>query len=226
MAAKPSKCGLWRDATAKERGKNIVTNVYHRPRNSHFLSPSTPPSSSQFNSFKLALWITPLSARFTSARAKVYFTNNSSQSSLFCRIFNYFLRNGCSNNPNVPFSIGATLFSSSLVPIPLQRAEVNGSLSSPAAKFGDMHNILYPSGPDGAGNTLFAVDQIAAPITIRHFPSCLLVQCALEILSGTIMGQQPSRKFPCFASNFLVPDLLTIASVTTSRQQCLNPPVC
>lgn len=78
-----------------------------------------------------------------------------------------------SNNPNVPFSAGATPFSSSLVPIPLNGAEiqVQGSPSSSDPQFSNISSILCPSGPDGPGNTWFTEGADAALINVRTFAS-------------------------------------------------------
>lgn len=75
------------------------------------------------------------------------------------------------NNPNVPFSSGATPFSSSLVPIPLQNAQVDGSGSTTESGFSDIHNILCPAGADGPGNSWFGSDGNEALITIQTFTS-------------------------------------------------------
>ena len=77
------------------------------------------------------------------------------------------------NNPNVPFSSGATPFSSSLVPIPLQVAqiEIDASPSSTDPQFSNIQSILCPAGPDGPGNTWLAGDSNTAVINIRTFAS-------------------------------------------------------
>ena len=102
-------------------------------------------------------------------------TTNSSDVSLFFSgsFFTSFgdgdaVLNG-TNNPNVPFSEGASPFSSALVPIPLENAQVEGSPSSTAAGFSDITNILCPAGPDGSGNSWFASDNSTPLITIRTF---------------------------------------------------------
>lgn len=76
-----------------------------------------------------------------------------------------------SNNPNVPFSPGATPFSSSLVPIPLQNVQVDGSPSTSDEGFSDIRNILCPSAPDGPGNSWYAADDSTPLITVRTFSS-------------------------------------------------------
>ena len=75
------------------------------------------------------------------------------------------------NNPNVPFSIGATPFSSSLVPIPLTSAgtQIDASPSNTQADFANISNILCPAGADGPGNTWLSQDGSAAQITVRTF---------------------------------------------------------
>jgi hypothetical protein len=102
-------------------------------------------------------------------------TSNSSDSSLFFAgsFITSFQGNGSvlngTNNPNVPFSPGATPFSSSLVPIPLQNAQIVASPSSTNSQFSNISNILCPVGSDGPGNTWFAADGNQAVITVRDF---------------------------------------------------------
>ncbi|KAL1942645.1 hypothetical protein VTO73DRAFT_4885 [Trametes versicolor] len=112
----------------------------------------------------------------TGAAAEVLsITTNSSQSSLFFSgSFISSFGNGSvplndTNNPNVPFSSGATPFSSSLVPVPLNASDVSAAPSSTDSQFSDIQNILCPAGADGAGNTWFAADGNKAVITVRTF---------------------------------------------------------
>lgn len=112
----------------------------------------------------------------TGAAAEVLsITTNSSASSLFFAgsFLASFQGNGSTvnttNNPNVPFSTGASSFSSSLVPIPLEGAQVEGEPSSSDSSFSNINNILCPAGDDGAGNTWFAADGNSAQITARTF---------------------------------------------------------
>ncbi|VDB95910.1 unnamed protein product [Peniophora sp. CBMAI 1063] len=114
----------------------------------------------------------------TGAAAEVLsITTNSSSDSLFFSgsFVTDFVGNGTAingtNNPNVPFSSGASPFSSSLVPIPLQNASIQGSPSSSDADFSNIENILCPAGADGAGNTWLAADGNTAVITARAFQS-------------------------------------------------------
>ncbi|KAH8828412.1 cortical protein marker for cell polarity-domain-containing protein [Flagelloscypha sp. PMI_526] len=102
-------------------------------------------------------------------------TSNSSASSVFIAgsFLTSFRGNGAnltgSNNPNVPFSAGATPFSSSLVPVPLDNAEVVGSPSTSDTQFNNAKAILCPAGDDGPGNTWLAADGNEAKLTLRKF---------------------------------------------------------
>jgi hypothetical protein len=74
------------------------------------------------------------------------------------------------NNPNVPFSAGASPFSSSLVPVPFgPGAQVVASPSSTDAGFADIHAALCPAGADGPGNTWLSGGQQTAQVTARAF---------------------------------------------------------
>ena len=114
----------------------------------------------------------------TGASAQVLsITSNSSQSSLF--FSGSFLASfgtgsvaiNDTNNPNVPFSSGATPFTSSLVPIPLQDAQIDAGPSTTESGFDNITNILCPAGPDGPGNSWFGTDGGQAVITVRKFSS-------------------------------------------------------
>ncbi|KIK67106.1 hypothetical protein GYMLUDRAFT_37143 [Collybiopsis luxurians FD-317 M1] len=112
----------------------------------------------------------------TGAQSRVLsITSNSSESSIFFAgsFITSFQGNGTvlnsTNNPNVPFSPGATPFSSSLVPIALQNAQIVGSPSSTDSQFSNISNVLCPAGSDGPGNTWFAADSNQAVITVRDF---------------------------------------------------------
>ena len=128
---------------------------------------------------KSGLWSTPPFVGLAGAQSRVFsITTNSSDSSIFFAgsFITTFQETGSStsnqtHNPNIPFSAGATPFSSSLVPIPLDNAQVIGSPSSSDPRFGDIQSILCPSGQDGPGHTWFASDQNAALITVRTFSS-------------------------------------------------------
>jgi len=123
---------------------------------------------------KSGLWSAPPFVGLSGAQSRVFsITTNSSDSSKFFAgsFVTTFQETGSStsNNPNIPFSAGATPFSSSLVPIPLDHSQVLGSPSSSDPRFGNIQSILCPSGQDGPGHTWFAADQNAALITIRTF---------------------------------------------------------
>jgi hypothetical protein len=113
---------------------------------------------------------------FAGAAAEVFsITANSSASSLFFAgsFVTSFVGNGTAlnttNNPNVPFSTGASPFSSSLVPIPLQNASIQAEPSSTDPNFNNIQGILCPAGADGPGDTWLAADGNTAVITARAF---------------------------------------------------------
>ena len=112
----------------------------------------------------------------TGTTAEVFsITSNSSQSSLFFSgSFVASFGTGSvainnTNNPNVPFSIGATPFTSSLVPVPLQDAQIDAGPSTTESGFSNISNILCPAGVDGPGNTWFGTEGATAVITVRKF---------------------------------------------------------
>lgn len=121
-------------------------------------------------------WSSPPFGGITGLQAQVTsITTNSSDASLFfAGSFLTSFGNGNAtlhgvNNPNVPFSTGASPFSSSLVPIPLGNAQVEGSPSSTTSGFDNINNVLCPAGPDGSGNSWFASDNSTPLITLRTF---------------------------------------------------------
>ena len=121
-------------------------------------------------------WAAPPFGGLSGADAQVLsITTNSSQSSLFFSgSFITAFGNGSqvlngSNNPNVPFSAGATPFSSSLVPVPLSNAQIEASPSTDQAGFSNINNVLCPAGADGPGNSWFAQDGTRAVVTVRTF---------------------------------------------------------
>ncbi|KAI0930371.1 hypothetical protein AcV5_007105 [Taiwanofungus camphoratus] len=125
---------------------------------------------------KLSSWSSPPFGGLSGAAAEVLsITANSTGSSLlFSGSFFTSFGNGSAslnntNNPNVPYSAGASPFSSSLVPVPLQNAEIDAEPSSTDAQFDNIQNILCPSGADGPGHTWFAADGNEAMITVRAF---------------------------------------------------------
>ena len=121
-------------------------------------------------------WSSPPFGGVSGLQAKVTsITTNSSDTSLFfAGSFLTSFGNGDAvlngtNNPDVPFSEGASPFSSALVPIPLGNAQVDASPSSNTAGFSNINNTLCPVGPDGSGNSWFASDSSTPLITIRTF---------------------------------------------------------
>jgi hypothetical protein len=139
---------------------------------------SSPASAVAVWDTKASSWSAPPFGGLTGAAAEVLsITTNTSQASLFFAgsFFATFNGNGSvlntTNNPNVPFSQGATPFSSSLVPIPLRAAQIQGDPSSSDPSFSNIQNILCPAGKDGPGQTWFAADGNGAQITVRTFQS-------------------------------------------------------
>ncbi|KAG2145943.1 cortical protein marker for cell polarity-domain-containing protein [Suillus bovinus] len=139
---------------------------------------TSPGSSVAIWDTKSNSWSAPPFKGFTGdGREVLSITSNASENSLFFAgsFLTSFAANAISlnttNNPNVPYSPGATPFSSSLVPVPLQAAEILGQPSSSDPEFSNISNILCPAGPDGPGNTWLAANGNGAVITIRDFSS-------------------------------------------------------
>ncbi|TFK54374.1 hypothetical protein OE88DRAFT_1189445 [Heliocybe sulcata] len=154
-------------------------------------------------------------------------TTNSSATSLFFAgsFVTNFGGNGTvvngTNNPNVPYSQGATPYSSSLVPIPLQSAQVQGSPSSSDSQFSNIQNILCPSGGDGPGQTWFAADGNTALITARTFTS---LSASGVRLGNTFLDGRGTTGF----SVTTIPDntvqtLHYLDPQTGQNQTCSNP---
>ncbi|KAE9401582.1 hypothetical protein BT96DRAFT_918714 [Gymnopus androsaceus JB14] len=162
-------------------------------------------------------WSKPPFNGFTGAEGRVLsITTNSSESSLFFAgsFITSFQGNGTTlnstNNPNVPFSAGATPFSSSLVPIPLQGAQIQGSPSSTNSQFSNISNILCPAGSDGPGNTWFAADSNEAVITVRAFS---FLQASGVRLGNTFQSNHGTTGF----------SVTTIPDNTVQTLQYLDP---
>ncbi|KAI6000478.1 cortical protein marker for cell polarity-domain-containing protein [Pisolithus albus] len=141
----------------------------------HFSSPG---SSVAIWNTKSNSWSAPPFKGLSGENAQVFsITSNTSSSSLFFAgsFITSFPGNTTSvnntNNPNVPYSPGASPFSSSLVPIPLQNAEIEAAPSSTNPEYSDIQTILCPTGSDGPGNTWLAQDGSSALITILTFSS-------------------------------------------------------
>jgi hypothetical protein len=138
---------------------------------------TSPGSSIALLDIKSGSWSKPPFVGISGAQSKVFsITTNSSDASLFFAGSFITSFQGSSsgvfngtNNPNVPFSSGATPFSSSLVPVPLQQAQVDASPSSTNPQFSNIEAVFCPSGPDGPGNTWFAADGSEALVTVRTF---------------------------------------------------------
>ncbi|KAL6310506.1 cortical protein marker for cell polarity-domain-containing protein [Sparassis latifolia] len=135
---------------------------------------TSPASSVAVWNAKSSSWSPPPFGGLSGAAAQVSsITANSSQSSIF--LSGSFIASFGSttlndtNNPNVPYSPGASPFSSSLVPVALQNSAVNAAPSSTDADYGNVDTILCPSGPDGPGHTWFAQDGNEAVITVLAF---------------------------------------------------------
>lgn len=122
-------------------------------------------------------WSAPPFGGLSGAASEVLsITTNSSAKSLFfagsfVTTFGSNSSINSTNNPNVPFSAGATPFSSSLVPVPLQGAEITAEPSTTDSGFSDINAILCPSGDDGPGESWFAADGSTAVITVQTFSS-------------------------------------------------------
>ena len=189
----------------------------------HFSSPG--PSVAVWNS-KSNFWSAPpfkgLNGQVTSI------TSNASDTSLFfVGPFTTSFTGGVvsnNNNPNVPYSPGASPFSSSLVPVPLQGAEVIAAPSSSDPQFSSIQPILCPSGPDGPGNTWLAASGNAALITVRTFAamSAYGVRLGNTFLSG--YGTTAFRYSLNFALHVLLPSntILSVTSIPDNTVQTLT----
>lgn len=152
------------------------------------------------------MWSQPPFVGVSGAQSRVLsITSNSSDASLFfagsfITSFQGISVNNGTNNPNVPFSSGATPFSSSLVPIPLNDAEVNGAPSSQDSQFSDIKSILCPSGADGPGNTWFAADGNTALVTVRTFA---FMSANGVRLGNTFLSDHGTTRFRFVLGHFL-----------------------
>lgn len=138
---------------------------------------TTPGSAVAVWDTKANSWSAPPFGGLSGATSEVLsITTNSSASSLFFAgsFITSFGSNSTTvinstNNPNVPFSSGATPFTSSLVPIPLQgdETQIDASPSTSDPNFSNINNVLCPSGADGPGQSWFAGDGGSVLITVR-----------------------------------------------------------
>ena len=152
-------------------------------------------------------WSSPPFGSVSGLQAKVTsITTNSSDASLFFAgsfITSFGNANATlngTNNPNVPFSAGASPFSSSLVPIPLENAQVDGSPSSTVSGFNNINNVLCPAGPDGSGNSWFASDNSTPLITVRTFS---FISASGIRLGNTFQANHGTTAFT-YASHFIL----------------------
>ncbi|PPQ89535.1 hypothetical protein CVT25_012207 [Psilocybe cyanescens] len=191
---------------------------------------SSPGASIAIYDTKAASWSSAPFAGISGAGAEVTsITTNSSDASLFFSgsFVTAFgnantVLNG-TNNPNVPFSPGASPFSSSLVPIPLENANIriDGQPSSSQSGFDDIHNVLCPSGNDGPGNSWFAQDNSTPLINVQTFSSIFA--------NGVRLGNtfQPNHGTTGFSVTTLpdnkVQTLKYVDPTTGQNQTCTDP---
>ncbi|KAF9007961.1 cortical protein marker for cell polarity-domain-containing protein [Cyathus striatus] len=177
---------------------------------------------------KAGSWDKPPFVGVTGAQARVSsITSNSSNESIFfsgsflTTFGNQSTSLNGTNNPNVPFSSGATPFSSSLVPVPLQNAQVIGSPSSTQSGFGDITSILCPAGNDGPGNTWFAADNNEAVITIRTFS---FISASGIRLGNTFQSNRGTTAFSVTTiPDNVVQTLQYIDPATSENKTCSDP---
>ncbi|KAJ7675057.1 cortical protein marker for cell polarity-domain-containing protein [Mycena rosella] len=177
---------------------------------------------------KAASWSAPPFKGLAGAEGRVLsITSNSSDSSLFFAgsFITSFVGAGStplngSNNPNVPFSAGATPFSSSLVPVPIKASAIKAS-SSGDSGFTDPSSILCPAGGDGAGNSWFGPDGNVATVFIQTL--------SFMTASGVRLGNtfQPNHGTTGFTVQ-TIPDntvqtLTYVDPITNQNQTCSNP---
>lgn len=185
---------------------------------------TSPGSSVALWDIKSGSWSKPPFVGVSGAQSKVLsITTNSSDASLFFAgsFITSFQNSGTvvlngTNNPNVPFSSGATPFSSSLVPIPLQQAQVDGSPSSPDDQFNNITAVLCPSGPDGPRNTWFAADGNEALVTVRTFTSMSI--------SGIRLGNTFQSNHGTVGFRYAIRYLIDLESSLKPTEQCHDYP--
>ncbi|KAJ7124876.1 cortical protein marker for cell polarity-domain-containing protein [Mycena epipterygia] len=177
---------------------------------------------------KAASWSPPPFKGLAGAEGRVLsITSNSSDSSLFFAgsFITSFVGNGSTalngtNNPNVPFSAGATPFSSSLVPIPINASSISAPSSNDAG-FTTVSDILCPAGADGPGNSWFGPDGNTATITVRTL--------SFMTASGIRLGNtfQPNHGTTGFVVT-TIPDntvqTLTYVDPTTNQNRTCSDP--
>ncbi|OCH93126.1 hypothetical protein OBBRIDRAFT_790595 [Obba rivulosa] len=191
----------------------------------HFDSPSSavavwdPKSSS---------WSAPPFGGLAGAAAEVLsITTNASQSSIFfsgsflTAFGNDAIPLNDTNNPNVPFSQGATPFSSSLVPIPLQNAQIEADPSSSESGFNNVQDILCPSSADGPGQSWFGGDGTQAVITVRDFSS--LSARGIRLGNTFVDGRSTTNFSVTTIPDNTVQTLTFLDPQSGQNQTCSNP---
>ncbi|EJD03004.1 uncharacterized protein FOMMEDRAFT_134152 [Fomitiporia mediterranea MF3/22] len=167
-------------------------------------------------------WSPPPFGGLSGASSEVLsITTNSSAKSLFfagsfVTTFGSNTTINGTNNPNVPFSAGATPFTSSLVPIPLEGTDITASPSTSDPDFSDINNILCPSGDDGPGSTWFAADGSTAVITVRVFKD---LNARGIRLGNTFLSDHGTTEFSVTSIPDNTPQTLTFVDPSTGLNQ-------
>jgi hypothetical protein len=168
---------------------------------------SSPGGSIAFFDLKAGSWSRPPFGGIAGAQSlvKSISLSPSGNSLFFTGSFVASFGNGTvlngTNNPNVPYSPGASPFSSSLVPIPLQNVQIDGSPSSSQTGFSDIKNTLCPSGADGPGNTWLAADGSTPLITVRTFS---FISSNGVRLGNTFQSARGTTSFMCVDCFYLL----------------------
>ncbi|EMD37469.1 hypothetical protein CERSUDRAFT_114109 [Gelatoporia subvermispora B] len=177
---------------------------------------------------KSSSWSAPPFGGLTGAAAEVLsITTNASQSSIFfsgsflTAFGNNTVPLNDTNNPNVPFSQGATPFSSSLVPVPLQNAQIEGDPSTSESGFSNIQNILCPSGADGSDQSWFGADGTQAVITVRDFMS--LTARGLRLGNTFVDGRSTTGFTITTIPDNTVQTLTFVDPQNGQNQTCSNP---
>lgn len=188
---------------------------------------SSPGSSVAVWNTKSNAWSAPPFKGLSGANAQVFsISQNISSSSLFFAgsFVTSFAGNTTSvnntNNPNVPYSPGASPFSSSLVPIPLQNAEIEAAPSSTNPEYSNIQAILCPAGPDGPDNTWLAQDGNSAVITVLTFSS---ISAYGIRLGNTFMSGYGTTGFSVTSIPDNTVQALSYVDISTSQNEtCTN----
>ncbi|KAH9831218.1 cortical protein marker for cell polarity-domain-containing protein [Rhodofomes roseus] len=187
---------------------------------------TSPASSVAVWETKSSQWSSPPFGGLSGASAEVLAitTNSSASSLLFAGSFTVSYGNATvnsTNNPSVPYSPGASSFSSSLVPIGLQTAQIVAQPASSESGFNDIEDILCPAGADGAGNTWLAGDGQTAVITARAFS---LLSARGIRLGNTFVDGRGTTGFTLTTIPDNTVQTMTYLDPTTGQNQtCSNP---